>query len=40
MWILDQQKDKKKKNLLIDSDMESENESHRVGEHSFVSTEG
>ena len=39
MWILDQQKDKKKNMLLIDSAMESENGSHSVGEHSFASTE-
>ena len=31
MWLLDQQKDKKK-TLVIDSDMEHENETHGAGE--------
>ena len=38
MWILDQQKDKKKI-LVIDSDMQSENKAHGAGECSFASAE-
>ena len=37
MWLLDQQKDKK--TLVIDSDTESENETHSAVECSFASTE-
>ena len=39
MWIQDQQKDKKKNTLGIDSDMKSENETHSAGETTLALTE-